>query len=478
MCLLICRKPGSEIPMAHLRNAFASNPHGAGYAYIRNGRVVIRRGFKDFRSFEQSYKTADPKSPHLIHFRWATHGPKSKDNCHPFRLPHGIAMGHNGIISIATVGDESDTRAFIGSVLTPDLTDHGAEILEMPSFQRYIENQIGYSKLAFLRPDGSFIIYNEDMGDWVDGVWYSNKSYEEKPYYSVSSCNSAFDDYDYQGYVATRNPGLLGQAADTYNRYRRLTTATSLNSGSVEVRRGIILDDSDEDGILEHADGYFGTLHTKSEAELSAMTDAEIEKLIEEDDKQAYMEWLAKHSDGGVAGDAVTVEDYKSDEARLLGEVEAHEIAALVIGEDKMLQTNKLNVKLMRQLVAAQNAALNAGLDEDRAADDGWTSKMRMRKAERQFVDTKNGLRVIGERKDDLGTLGEDVAEIDGKKLIRISDMDMWSEEQWQAFRQAEAEKEAREEFDRLWPDTQTSEGSDQEIDTVDATAKQPASIR
>ena len=49
--------------------------------------------------------------------------------------------------------------------------------------------------MAFLTNDGDYLIANEELGQWIDGVWYSNDSFE-----SCRWVNSYNYGYAYQPY--------------------------------------------------------------------------------------------------------------------------------------------------------------------------------------------------------------------------------------------------------------------------------------
>jgi hypothetical protein len=104
----------------------------------------------------------------------ATHGSVHDDNCHPFVVgQQGWLAAHNGIIH--QYGDlsrnVSDTRDY--------LTQRVSEQRIMADLDG-IAKEIGLgNKIAFLSPyDGSIKIANESVGHWLDGVWYSNYSYD------------------------------------------------------------------------------------------------------------------------------------------------------------------------------------------------------------------------------------------------------------------------------------------------------------
>lgn len=201
MCLALYKPAKAKLSQDEMRTAFAANPDGAGFAYYDPAlkRVIIQRGYFTFDSLWTDLQPImDDNCPLILHFRWATHGDVNVENCHPFQLTDG-ALIHNGVISgmgtktsyskyytppsdkcvTACSDDRSDTREFVEDYLA----DMG--VLELMAAKKLIEHTIGYSKLVTIHNDGSVVIFNEQMGHWRSGVWYSNDSY--KPYKAASA---------------------------------------------------------------------------------------------------------------------------------------------------------------------------------------------------------------------------------------------------------------------------------------------------
>ncbi len=178
MCQLIVKPAGVTISVDVLRDAWRANDDGAGFAYRdEKGVVYLVKGFFKFKKFWHHYR----KFQHLdalIHFRFATHGEKVVENCHPFVVAEQAVIGHNGILySYQPIGVDkrSDTRVFVDSFLTPALTASKlspAEFFACPGVKALIETHTRGSKFAVLSPSG-FTIFNESAGTWKDGVWYS-----------------------------------------------------------------------------------------------------------------------------------------------------------------------------------------------------------------------------------------------------------------------------------------------------------------
>ena len=177
MCLAIVQPVGSFIPIPHLQQGWVHNPDGAGYAFTREGKVVVKKGYNKLKVFMDDYHKDvrdNDESAFLVHFRIRTMGDRSDENTHPFTIPDG-AMIHNG--SLTGTGSKyhegpSDTSVFaskFGKHLNYDFVYNKSKELG---------EAIGrYNKLAMLYNDNRYVIVNEEEGVWKDRVWYSNGSY-------------------------------------------------------------------------------------------------------------------------------------------------------------------------------------------------------------------------------------------------------------------------------------------------------------
>lgn len=179
MCIAIYKPEGKVIPYETLKRCFTANPDGAGYMFHKNGKLHVFKGYFTMDEFWKAYKR-DQKKECVIHFRIKTHGLINEENCHPYRVNDDLAFVHNGVISGYSDVHKSDTWLFNEDIVQPFVRRWGnLEIFEDP-IKKLIENRIGYSKLIFMDNLGNTKIFNEDKGNWDDGVWYSNTSY--KPY--------------------------------------------------------------------------------------------------------------------------------------------------------------------------------------------------------------------------------------------------------------------------------------------------------
>jgi predicted glutamine amidotransferase len=194
MCLAIASK-GKRVEETHIENAFAHNSDGAGYAYVKDGEIIIEKGFFNVGELLESYASMPENAPHLLHFRLATAGKENAENCHPFKVSDGIAYIHNGIIHDArTCANYSDTYYFNEDYLKPLLAKRYA-LLKEPAFIKLLEEFIGkFNKLAFLNREGQIILVNEEAGHWDDDeqIWYSNRSYVTYTSYSSNALPSHY----------------------------------------------------------------------------------------------------------------------------------------------------------------------------------------------------------------------------------------------------------------------------------------------
>lgn len=181
MCVAVVTRPGSTITNDSLYRGWCANGDGGGFAYVKEGKTQIEKGFMDYNSFQAAYADAAAKSgkysPFLVHMRIRTSGATNQNNCHPFPI-RGGALIHNGIMFTPTgkragtpEDRKSDTRVFAESL---------HNILDLETIKKAGQSILkavgGYNKIAFLYDDGGYHILGESSGSWSEGIWYSNSS--------------------------------------------------------------------------------------------------------------------------------------------------------------------------------------------------------------------------------------------------------------------------------------------------------------
>lgn len=186
MCLLTFMHSGVTAPEESLRCGAENNPDGFGFA-IHAGTKIVRSSGLEFDSVYDDFIKARQKhsGPALFHSRITTHGGTSLDNCHPFQVGRdsGTVVAHNGMLPIKEDNGRSDTRIFAEDLFP---SWGGVRTLTSKKMRKKLSKFAEGSKLVFLTTDRNvsddFIIINEKLGHWVDGVWWSNSSYKPRSY--------------------------------------------------------------------------------------------------------------------------------------------------------------------------------------------------------------------------------------------------------------------------------------------------------
>lgn len=187
MCIAIVKEKGIAMPSKEtLKICWENNSDGAGYMYLKDGKVHIRKGFMSIDGLISSLKekrfTADDLVS--IHFRIATQGRVCPENTHPFpvstyrndlkKLKVSMDMGivHNGMIPMEDDKEDSDTQTYIYSTLAYFKYD-----LKKFHVRNMVELSIFGSRIAILDKDGF-----KKFGSWVEdketGLFFSNDGYK------------------------------------------------------------------------------------------------------------------------------------------------------------------------------------------------------------------------------------------------------------------------------------------------------------
>ena len=197
MCIAILNPPRVTLKKSVLLKCWENNPDGAGMIFTDTKTQTLYT-LKEMRSGElfykayQQYRRVHLNSYFVLHFRIATAGKINEDNCHPFVVNEGLAFVHNGIISkVRTCVNYSDTYYFNADILQ----NLPADFTENEATLELIEAAIGASKLVFLNSKNEPLILNSHLGHYVENVWYSNRSYEDR---IPAPKLKTWEDYKYQ----------------------------------------------------------------------------------------------------------------------------------------------------------------------------------------------------------------------------------------------------------------------------------------
>jgi hypothetical protein len=179
MCIAILNQSKAKaLTKKTLKNCWENNGDGAGFIFIKEGKLETFKEMKDFNNFNKKYQEARKSGSNIVlHFRISTHGKINETNCHPFKVNEELAFVHNGIISDVPYSKEfSDTFMFNEHILQtlPNEFLNSTGIIEL------LRTFIGdYNKLVFLNVEDKFTIVNEEAGHWFEDNWFSNSSYKQ-----------------------------------------------------------------------------------------------------------------------------------------------------------------------------------------------------------------------------------------------------------------------------------------------------------
>ena len=199
MCIIVAKEKGQKLPSKEtLKTCFNHNSDGAGLMYVQDNKVVIDKGYMDFKSFYKRIKKLQKRfnsdltdKAIVMHFRIGTSGENDKATTHPFPISNksedlkktyfktDLGMAHNGIISNFVYGkDLSDTQNFVKDFVSV-FKELDKKFFLNENVMKLLEREAN-SKLCFL--DNRENIYY--IGNFIDdnGIKYSNSTYKEYKY--------------------------------------------------------------------------------------------------------------------------------------------------------------------------------------------------------------------------------------------------------------------------------------------------------
>lgn len=183
MCVYLWKPHGEMVDPEILEQCWNYNRDGAGYMWSEKGKVEIRKGYFKFDSFFEAYTNDLPrinshKSGCAIHFRIGTSGVMDKTNCHPHQITPSLAFVHNGILPIEVPKDSkvSDSIIFAKtffSALPPNW-------YKSKNLLSLVELAIQNNKMLILDGQGKHYLLNEEYGEWIGNIYYSNTHWQRK----------------------------------------------------------------------------------------------------------------------------------------------------------------------------------------------------------------------------------------------------------------------------------------------------------
>lgn len=190
MCVICASPKGTRQPsLSEIKRMFYRNPHGAGYMYARDGKVVIHKGFMNLGDFLAALKSEHFTAADSVvyHFRISTQAGVSPEMTHPFPLSNRparlrkldlrcrVGVAHNGVIPLTS--DPSNERYSDTAIFITDYLSHIIRRRADLRDQRVLDEifQIAQSRFAIMDGGG----YIATVGKFIDerGLLFSNASY-------------------------------------------------------------------------------------------------------------------------------------------------------------------------------------------------------------------------------------------------------------------------------------------------------------
>ena len=180
MCVIIFVPEGEDISKSELKNAWTTNPDGAGYAMRTPSGVMYSRGYMNFNAYYEAIKHKIGRGDIVLHFRITTSKQITEMQTHPYEVGRkerlkGITTAPvvcmNGIISGQTIyRGYNDTMSFISdhlelfNVIAEHQDKGGQEVLNL------LEGSTG-SRWAVITPEE--VKLSKGFTEY-DGRYYSN----------------------------------------------------------------------------------------------------------------------------------------------------------------------------------------------------------------------------------------------------------------------------------------------------------------
>lgn len=185
MCLLMVQRDDHDpLPKEMFDKIWDNNPHGFGVGFLHKTKneFVTRKTMKkdDAWKIYNEVRNANKYYQWLIlHWRWATHGLKNEDNCHPFRSGPDFLIAHNGVMTIPANEtydkDWSDTRYF-AHVFRRDIPNKDdLQDFKSKENQEFVNRYRGTSRLVTFRKRDRV----EDCKMWLWGFPDQEKEFEK-----------------------------------------------------------------------------------------------------------------------------------------------------------------------------------------------------------------------------------------------------------------------------------------------------------
>lgn len=340
MCL-IAYKPDATADFSNnkFHNAANINRDGLGVMWVEDGRVQVEKEVGNQTNISKLYRKHKHKTTYALHLRFATHGTKDLDNCHPFQIldkdVHGkdLWMMHNGVIHDVAITDKtkSDTYHFVHTYMAM-LLENNPELIYNDNFKYFVQKYIGGSnKLLFMDNEANVIIMNESSGGWREKCWLSSPHYTNNPqpkYQPPAQRNGSYgwgynqsnnyDDDDKYEYASPKTPANAGPVVPLatklpviLDKHGTPMAPKASPEGVKEFQEAMKLQEEDEKDTKAWEDLINEIENLPEDAGPDAMLEAYIKYYGEENGTKLYLDEIGDLPEGWKVPDEVITEEDK-----------------------------------------------------------------------------------------------------------------------------------------------------------------------
>ena len=190
MCVIIFIPQGETISKEELKQAWNTNPHGAGYGIRREGKVIYHRGFMKFNPFYNEIKHKIGKTDIVLHFRISTSSAINRVQTHMYELGNKTRLKgitENPVLSMnGSIFQQFEYKGFNDTMSYIEDNPQAFQIISDTQSQELLDivEEATSSKWAIITPQAVLI---SKGFQYHNGKYYSNLNHITPKYIKVSS---------------------------------------------------------------------------------------------------------------------------------------------------------------------------------------------------------------------------------------------------------------------------------------------------
>jgi len=238
---------GKVIPEEILERSYRLNKDGYGYVALKDGqhdhfKTLILADFK-----EKVNQYNNEESFLIMHCRLSTGGGISTENAHPFHMPkNDLYLFHNGKIK-GFANDTCDSLEFA------KMLDDTVNSMDEISGYEELFSLYNESRLLVCDKQGNYVIINEKVGEWKDGIWYSKSNVLKDPV-ANTSCYNEYGSGIYVSHTPKRDIYFLCSLPLSHKEIKKhIKGAKFLGCGVSETDKSVLVNTKEGHSILRWA---------------------------------------------------------------------------------------------------------------------------------------------------------------------------------------------------------------------------------